>query len=148
MPLAVVAGDGATYLGVDPNLVAGVEALERGRYRDGVEYTRAGLGAAVSQDHRAAALSNLCAGYAGLRQYDLAIVHCSEALGIEPENWHALNNRAIAYLGKGQLRLARRDVLAGLELHPDSDTLKRVAALVEAAARAPHALDDDRDPLT
>jgi tetratricopeptide (TPR) repeat protein len=145
-PLAGWAVESMAYFGVNPDLAAGAEALERGRFSEGVERTLAGLQVEVSPEQRASALNNLCAGYVGLRQYDVAIVHCSAALNLEPGSWHALNNRAIAYLGKGQLRLARRDVLMGLRLNPDSEKLQRVSGMVDEAASAPR--DRQADPLT
>jgi tetratricopeptide (TPR) repeat protein len=142
------AGENFTYLGTNPELAAGAQALERGRFAEGIELTLAGLRAEVSADNRASALNNLCAGYTGLAQYDIAIVHCSEALQLDPGSWHAYNNRAIAYLGKGQLRLARRDVRAGLAINPLSDKLRQVSDMVERASSRPRSRRDAPDPLT
>ncbi len=142
---AAVAGD-TTLLGPNPDLVAGAEALQRGRFAEGIARTRAGLDAFVSADERASGLSNLCAGYIALRQYDVAIVHCSEALALNRGSWQAYNNRALAYLGKGMVRLARRDVRRGLALNPQAQRLLQVAALVEEAA-GKGANAHDRDPI-
>jgi tetratricopeptide (TPR) repeat protein len=132
-----------TVLGPNPDLVAGAAALERGRYEEGVELTRTGLSAVVSSDMRASALNNLCAGYTALRQYDLAIVHCTESLQIDENRWQAYNNRALAYLGKGMVQLARRDVLRGLEISPMAQRLLQVAAVVEEAVAQPRSRDPD-----
>lgn len=136
-----------SVFGADPNLLAGAEALRLGRFQEGITLTQAGLNGSVGSDQRASALNNLCAGYVGLYQYDIAIVHCSEALELDPVNWQAYNNRAIAYLGKGLIRLARRDVRRGLQLNPDSDRLHRVEILVEEAAGR-RAGRRDSDPRT
>ena len=147
-PVAAGAAESFAYFGVNPDLVAGAEALERGRFAAGVEHTLAGLRVEISPDQRASALNNLCAGYVGLGQYDLAIVHCSEALQLDPGSWQALNNRAIAYLAKRQWRLARRDAGKGLALNPASEKLQRVWQMVEEAAGAPVDRRDAPDPLT
>lgn len=126
--------DSMVTFGVSPELVAGAEALERGRYEEGISRTQAGLDQFVTREQRASALSNLCAGYTGLAKYDIAVVHCSASLALEP-GWQAYSNRALAYLGKGLVRLARRDVRRGLALNPNADKLLRVQALVEEAGR-------------
>lgn len=139
------AADSTFTLGVDPDLVAGAEALQLGRFEEGVALTEAGLGAAVTPDQRASALNNLCAGYVALRRYDIAVVHCSESLDLAP-GWQAYNNRAIAYLGQGLLKMARRDVLRGLRLNPDGERLQQVRAMVEQASRR-HPGERERDPI-
>ena len=126
-------GDGVFTLGVDGDLVAGADALSHGRFEEGIELTAAGLGSAITRDQRASALNNLCAGHAALRRYAIAVVYCSESLELEP-GWQAYNNRAIAYLGQGLLRLARRDVERGLALNPDDERLLQVRSMVEERA--------------
>jgi tetratricopeptide (TPR) repeat protein len=141
-----VAADSTFTLGVNPDLVAGSEALLLGRFEEGIALTQTGLGAFVTPDQRASALNNLCAGYTGLRRYDIAIVHCSESLKLDPGSWHAYNNRALAYLGKGLVKLARRDVRRGLRLNPGAERLLKVQGMVEAAALR-HAGEAERDPI-
>jgi tetratricopeptide (TPR) repeat protein len=119
---------------VNPDLVAGAQALQRGRFEEGIARTQSGLDTFVTREQRAAALSNLCAGYTALGKYDIAVIHCSASLELEP-GWQAYNNRALAYLGKGLLRLAGRDCTQGLILNPDSEQLLQVRVLVEEAGR-------------
>ena len=142
----MAAADSMVTLGVSEDLVAGAEALQRGRYEEGIARTQSGLDGYVTRDDRAAALSNLCAGYTALGKYDIAVVHCSASLELDP-GWQAYNNRALAYLGKGLVRLARRDVGRGLALNPQGDRLLRVQGLVEEAARRRSAFKE-RDPIT
>lgn len=124
----------STYtLGAHPDLVAGAEALQLGRFELGIARTLSGLEAVVTPDQRASGLNNLCAGYTALRKYDIAIVHCSASLEISAGNWQVYNNRALAYLGKGMTRLARRDVRRGLKLNPNAEKLRQVEAMVEQA---------------
>jgi hypothetical protein len=131
---ALASADSTVTFGVNAELVAGADALQRGRYEEGITRTQAGLDSFVTREQRAAALSNLCAGYTALGKYDIAVVHCSASLQLDP-GWQAYNNRALAYLGKGLIRLAGRDCTEGLILNPDSEQLLRVKVLVEEAGR-------------
>jgi hypothetical protein len=121
-------------IGANPDLVAGAEALQKGDFPTGVRLTRAGLAGVVGASERAAGLNNLCAGYTALAQYDLAIVHCTASLELDASRWQPYSNRALAYLAKGMLAPARRDVTRGLELEPLAQRLLQVAALVQEAA--------------
>ncbi len=142
----LAAAESSVTFGPHPDLVAGAEALQLGRFEQGIARTLAGLEAVVTPQQRASALNNLCAGYIALRQYDTAIVHCSAALEIDSGSWQAYNNRALAYLGKGLVRLARRDLRRGLQLNPHAEKLRQVEALVEEALRRPEA-GRDRDTI-
>jgi len=143
---ALAAAESSVIFGPHPDLVAGAEALRVGRFEQGIEHTLAGLESAMTPQQRVAALNNLCAGHAGLRQYDTAVVYCSAALDIDPRSWQAYNNRALAYLGKGLLRLARRDLRRGLQLNPDAEHLRQVEALVDEALARPQP-GHDRDTI-
>lgn len=139
--------DQSLLLGPDPDLVAGAEALLSGRFEEGVSLTQTGLNHVVTSEQRTAGLTNLCAGYTALRRYELAVVHCTEALTLDPQRWQAYSNRALAYLGQGRVRLARLDVIRGIELAPKAQRLLQVAALVEEAAGKP-ADGPERDSMT
>ena len=131
------ADDGAgTVLGVNPRLSEGAYALEFGNYDEGVRLTLEGLRASVRPSDRVGALSNICAGYVGLQDYDTALLYCNRALRIDESNWHAYNNRSLAYLGLGNTAAAERDLEKGLEINPDSRTLKEVKLRLEAAKQA------------
>jgi tetratricopeptide (TPR) repeat protein len=118
------------------SLADGALALQAGDYARGVELTRDGLTRATATRDRIAGLANLCAGYVGLRQFELALVHCSRSLEIDPDNWRALNNRAAAWLGLGQVEAALEDLRRGLEINPDAAILKRSFEIArEALAR-------------
>ena len=124
--------DSSVMFGVSPELIAGAQALQRGQYEEGIALTQSGLEQFVTSEDRAAGLSNLCAGFIALRKYDIAVVHCSASLELHPR-WQAYSNRALAYLSKGLVRLARRDCQDGLSLNPEGEPLLRVRALVEEA---------------
>jgi tetratricopeptide (TPR) repeat protein len=117
-------------------LVAGAEALRNRLYRKGVELTLSGLEQINLPRDIAAALSNLCAGYVGLKEFALALKSCDESLELDPRNWRTWNNRAAAHLGQGQHDAAIMDVQEGLQLAPQSATLQRTLAIVEAHKRA------------
>src|SRR4249920_1567921 len=107
-----------TVIGANELLSAGAEELQRGNFQQGVELTLAGLERPNSPQDRAAGLANLCAGYVGLRQYELALAKCSESIDLNAANWRTWNNRAAAYMGKGMFEAALSDVQTGLDLSP------------------------------
>jgi tetratricopeptide (TPR) repeat protein len=122
----------------NPALAEGSQALQAGDYERGVELTLAGLEIAASVRERTAGHANACAGYVAMHQYDLALVHCSRSLELDPDNWRALNNRAAAWLGKGAVRRAIEDIRRGLEINPDARVLHRSLEIaLERARRAP-----------
>ena len=86
----------------NPELKDGAEALLSGRAERGVELTQRGLERARGAYERQAALSNLCAGYVMLRDYETAIDYCNQALAENNQNWRALSNRALAHTELGQ----------------------------------------------
>jgi tetratricopeptide (TPR) repeat protein len=104
-------------------LTDGAVALDAGNIQDGIRLTLEGLKLPTELHDKAAGYSNLCAGFAMLRQWDLAIEHCNTALSLDPNNWRTFNNRAAAYVGKEQYELAINDLRAGLEIAPTSRTL-------------------------
>ena len=127
----------ATVIGLPEMLSDGARALQFRDYETGVRLTLAGLRGDVSRRNRAAGLSNLCAGYAGLARYDEALEACNQAMALRATRWRVYNNRALAYLGRGQVQAARRDAEEGLALNPDAVTLHKVMELVEVAEIAP-----------
>jgi tetratricopeptide (TPR) repeat protein len=116
-------------------LAQGATALEEGRIEEGIQLTLEGLKSPTDPQNRAAGHSNLCAGYAALRQWDEAIKHCNTALEIDPYNWRTFNNRAGAHSGKGDYDAAIRDLRAGLELAPRSRTLHESLRIVQQNKR-------------
>jgi tetratricopeptide (TPR) repeat protein len=114
----------ATIVGPsNPQLADGATALDAGRVEDGIRLTLEGLKFPAQSRDRAAGYSNLCAGYAMLKQWDEALQHCNTALSIDQNNWRAFNNRAAIYVAKGQYDNAMADLRAGLEISPNSRTL-------------------------
>jgi tetratricopeptide (TPR) repeat protein len=88
-----------------------------------------GLTFAVSQQDRASALANLCAGFTALKQYQRALEHCDQSIALVSDNWRTWQNRAAANLRMGKIEEALRDVQRGLQLNPDSDSLQKTLAI-------------------
>ena len=131
--------ESTTVLGSPKALSDGARALQMRDFEEGLRLTLEGLREETRQEHRIAAFSNLCAGYVGLRRYDEALAACNQALSMRPTHWRALNNRAAAYYGKGQLQAARRDTEAGLALNPESPKLLEMMELIRKAEALPGA---------
>jgi len=121
-----------TVFGINEALAAGSRALYLGDYDSGVRLTLEGLRIETRRVHRARALSNLCAGYTGLKEYDKALAACNEALAINGSNWRAYNNRALAWLGLGRVLEARDDLAAAAALQPNAPVLAKTRAWIEA----------------
>jgi tetratricopeptide (TPR) repeat protein len=132
-----------TVIGGNELLQEGAAALREGDYERGIELTQLGLKRPNADHDVAAALSNLCAGFVGLRQYEQALKHCDDSLAINDTNWRTWNNRAAAHLGKGMYDAALQDVESGLERAPESNTLKKTRAIVLARQRAREQLQRD-----
>ena len=135
--------ESSTVIGVNEDLSAGARALQMKDYEEGVRLTIEGLKFESSRRNRVSGLSNLCAGYTALKKYADAIESCDEAIEIDDKNWHAFNNRALAYLGKGNIEAAKRDLEAGLILNPDSRKLLEVAEMIELREKEPPVAIDD-----
>jgi tetratricopeptide (TPR) repeat protein len=118
-----------TVIGPNVMLADGAEALMRGDWTRGVQLTQMGLTFAVSQQDRASALANLCAGFAALKQYQRALEHCDQSIALVSDNWRTWQNRAAANLGLGKIEESLRDIQRGLQLNPDSDSLQKTLAI-------------------
>ena len=129
-----------TVIGPNTMLADGAEALMRGDWQRGVQLTQMGLTFAISQQDRASALANLCAGFAGLRQYQRALEHCDQSIALVSDNWRTWQNRAAANLGLGRIEESLRDIQRGLQLNPDSDSLQKTLAI----ARGQEKLQQER----
>lgn len=132
LPIAIADSQDAqsnTVLGAIIMLSDGATALMNGDWERGVQLTQMGLSTAISQEDRAAAYANLCAGYAALKKYQRALENCDQSLAIFEGNWRAWQNRAAANLGLGKIEESLRDVQRGLQLNPDSDALQKTLAI-------------------
>jgi len=136
-----------TVLGTTNALLAsGSDALEAGRYQEGIRLSLAGLEDVASTRDQAAGHANVCAGYAALKRWEEALPHCNRSLDLDRGNWRAFNNRAAVYVGLGKLDLALTDVTSGLALSPGSRTLRKTLDVVNEH-RAAERRDRRRRPV-
>jgi tetratricopeptide (TPR) repeat protein len=124
-------------LGANPNLSQGAFELRSGNFEEGIRLTFLGLKESASTRDRRAAMNNLCAGYAALGRYDAAIHICNIILDKNERDWRAYNNRALAYMGAGDLDQAKADVDKGLAINPGSKKLRLAAELIDERLVAP-----------
>ncbi|MGI9342516.1 MAG: tetratricopeptide repeat protein [Gammaproteobacteria bacterium] len=128
IPVQAADSASASILGANESLAAGSRALLLGEYETGVRLTEKGLKLVSHRHERARALSNLCAGYTGLRQHDKALAACDAALKLNSQNWRIYNNRSLALLGLGRVVEARQVLAAALALKPESPGLAKTRA--------------------
>lgn len=130
----------------NPDLHEGAQQLLRGNGELGVELTLRGLEYAQGAREEEAALSNLCAGYIMLKQYDEALRYCDLVLARNDTNWRGYNNRALVYLHTKQYEKAHADLLRGEELNPEARTLQIARAMYLDAVKpvTPEVEIDDR----
>jgi tetratricopeptide (TPR) repeat protein len=127
----IAVAQSTTVIGPPNQLLAdGTAALQAGRYEQGVRLTIAGLDLPNNPENEAAAHSNICAGYAALKRWDEALVHCNRALELDRGNWRTFNNRAAVFVGLKKFDLAMTDVNSGLELAPNATILLKSRAVV------------------
>jgi len=124
----------------------GAQALLAGRHEDGVRLTLRGLELAEGKREEEAALSNLCAGYIKMEQYDKAIVYCDMLLARNDNSWRGYNNRAVIFIQTKQWDKAEKDLKRGEEINPGSHTLKIARAMYMDAVHPvrPEIQIDDR----
>jgi len=132
----------------NPDLQEGAQALMAGKAKLGVRKTLEGLEVAKGEREHEAALSNLCAGYILLNQYQAALGYCDLLLARNDKNWRAYNNRAVVYIKMGQYGKAEKDLAQGEALRPGAHTLKVARAMYMDAVHpvAPEVEVDDREP--
>ena len=141
------ASDSRTVIGPrNPDLKDGADALLAGEVEEGIRLTKLGLEAALGRRERHAALSNLCAGYVMLAQYDTALGYCNEVLSENENNWRALCNRALIYVRTERYDEARADLDRGQEIAPGASHLKEVRGMLLDATDPvmPNIIVDDR----
>lgn len=142
-----------TVLGPDNQaLYDGAQAILAGDFNEGIRLTRLGLDDAFTDREKQAGLSNLCAGYLRIRQWQTALEYCDQALAINPRNWRALNNRALLYIQLEQYSAAKKDLDLAREVAPNARTVKAALALYLDATEpvVPNVEIDDRrqvDPV-
>ncbi|HLT92177.1 MAG TPA: tetratricopeptide repeat protein [Woeseiaceae bacterium] len=130
----------------NPDLQEGARKLLDGDAGMGIELTLRGLAVAQGAREEEAALSNLCAGYIMLEQYDKALEYCNMVLERNDRNWRGYNNRALVYIHTKQYDKAHADLEKGEALNPDARTLQIARAMYLDAVQpvTPEVEIDDR----
>jgi tetratricopeptide (TPR) repeat protein len=142
---AAAQGDNRTIVGSgNEYLSAGAFAMMSGNFAEGVRLTELGMSrySPPPQD-RAAALSNLCAGYAALGDPDTAIPFCSESLALNSRNWRAFNNRSYAYTLKGMYSEAMFDIDAAAALNPRARQVNQIKGIINERTLQPRVIIED-----
>lgn len=134
----------------NPDLKEGADQLLAGHSERGVELTLRGLEVAQGAREHEAALSNLCAGYIMLKNYDEALKYCNLLLARNDRSWRGYNNRAVVYINTGEYDKAHADLLRGEELNPGARTLRIARAMyldaVDPVSPEVEIDDRQRDP--
>ncbi|MGD2167879.1 MAG: hypothetical protein PVF63_07195 [Gammaproteobacteria bacterium] len=126
-------------------LSVGAQAMLAGRWEDGVRLTLMGLEqVGVNEQMRAAALSNLCGGYAALNQPDLAIEYCTQSIDIDEDNWRAWSNRSYAYWLKDQYVAAGADLERATSINDRARQLFQIRGMLNEAGLKPRIVMEDR----
>lgn len=114
------------------DVIQGATLIDQGRISEGMAILKAAMAEEdLTMRDYASALTNLCAGYLGLKLYREAVKNCDMALRIRPSLWQALNNRAAAYFGLADYGAAVKDFEAAIKLRPSMDTLRYNLSLAE-----------------
>ncbi len=132
---------------VNPDLSEGARALLGGRNEEGIRLTLRGLKAANGRKEEETALSNLCAGYTNLGDYETALKYCDILLQRNDKLWRAYNSKALIYIYTKQYEKAEQALIKGEAINPDARTMKVARALYLDATNpvAPAIEIDDRD---
>jgi len=131
------------------DLAAGARALLGGRNEKGIELTLSGLKKANGKKEEEVALSNLCAGYTNLGNYETALKYCDILLQRNDKMWRAYNSKALIYIYTKQYEKAEQELIKGEALNPDARTMKIARALYLDATNpvAPEIEIDDRKTI-
>ena len=136
----IIVGDG------NPNLAEGARQMIAGHDEKGVELTLLGLQVANGKREEEIALSNLCAGYTNLGDYERALKYCDVLLARNDKSWRAYNSKALIYINTKQYDQAESALVKGEAINPDARSLKIARALFLDATQpvVPEIEVDDR----
>ena len=132
----------------NPDISDGARALLGGRDEEGIRLTLRGLETARGKKEEEIALSNLCAGYTNLGDYETALKYCDIVLERNDKLWRAYNSKALIYIYTKQYDKAEQALIKGEAINPDARTMKIARALYLDATNpvAPEIEVDDRKP--
>lgn len=132
----------------NPDLYEGARALLAGRNEDGIRLTLEGLKAANGKKEEEVALSNLCAGYTNLGDFQSALKYCDILLQRNDQLWRVYNSKALIYIFTKQYDKVEEVLIKGESLNPGAHSLKIARALYLDATKPvrPEIEIDDRKP--
>jgi len=130
----------------NPDLAEGARLLVAGHDKKGIELTLLGLRAADGKKEEEIALSNLCAGYTNLGDYETALKYCDLLLTRNDKSWRAYNSKALIYVDTRQYDKAEVALLKGEAINPGARSMKIARALFLDATQpvVPEIEVDDR----
>jgi len=130
----------------NPDISDGARLLLAGRNEEGIKLTLSGLEAANGKKEEEVALSNLCAGYTNLGDYESALKYCDIVLHRNDKLWRAYNSKALIYIYTKQYEKAEQALIKGEALNPGARSMKIARALYLDATSpvAPELVIDDR----
>jgi tetratricopeptide (TPR) repeat protein len=146
-PIMTTAQESKTTLGPSNlELADGANALLAGNAEEGVRLTLLGLRHETGLRDRLTGMSNLCAGYIMLAQYDTALSYCDQVIEKSDSHWRAYSNRALAYVKLERYAEAEQDLQKAEALVENARTVKIVRSMLLDATDpvAPQIVIDDR----
>jgi tetratricopeptide (TPR) repeat protein len=142
-----MAGELTYVVGIsNPNLAEGARHMLAGRDEIGIELTLLGLRAANGKREEEVALSNLCAGYTNIGDYQTALKYCDLLLARNEKSWRAYNSKAFIYVDTKQYDKAEDALIKGEAINPGATSMKIARALFLDATQpvVPEIEVDDR----
>ena len=132
----------------NPDIYEGARALLAGRNEEGIRLTLRGLESANDKKEEEVALSNLCAGYTNMGDYDTALRYCNILEQRNDKLWRVYNSKALIYIHTKQYEKAEQELIKGEALNPGARSMKIARALYLDATQpvAPELEIDDRRP--
>ena len=113
----------------NPDLYKGARALLAERYEEGIRLTLLGLEAANDKKGEEVALSNLCAGYTNMGDYESALKFCDILVQRNDKLWRPYNSLALIYVSTKQYDKAEQALIKGEALNPGAQSMKIARAL-------------------
>ena len=113
----------------NPDLAEGARQMLAGRDEKGIELTLLGLRVANGKREEEIALSNLCAGYTNLGDYETALKYCDLLLARNEKSWRAYNSKAFIYVDTKQYDKAESVLIRGEAINPGATSMKIARAL-------------------
>jgi tetratricopeptide (TPR) repeat protein len=137
--------DNRTIIGGGNELLsAGAMAIRAGDYDSGIRLTQRGLDEFLpSPQDRAAALCNLCAAFAGVREAETALAYCNESLELDSRNWRTYSNRAAAYTLLGLYSEAVYDLDAAAAINPKAKAVIKLREIINELSLDPRVIMED-----